>query len=156
MSRVEVIARALIVGGAVVAIATVAIIVGRNVFGGPEPPPLEESLGPLLQHATVTYDEERTDLGNAERSGRSAVLRVPEAATEDLAQAGLLRLLRRFGWRVSAGGGAVPPDGDVCLVVQTPSSWLDDAPDGDLRDRFDDAVNDAGSSSVIVDLFFCR
>ena len=156
MSRIEIIARALIVGGVLVAVATVAIIVGRNIFGGPKPPPTEASLGPLLEHATIVYDHERDDLGSEEHSARSVVLKVPEAATEDLARTGLLRLLRQTGWRVSSGGGAVPPEGEVCLVVNTPSSWLDDAANASLREHFDEKVNEAGIAAVIVDLFYCR
>lgn len=152
----EILARALIVGGVLVAIVTVAVIIGQNVIGGPTPPPTEESLGPLLEVSTLVYDEERGDIGNEEHSARSVVLTVPEAATEDLARTGLLRLLRQTGWRVSSGGGAVPPEGEVCLVVTTPSTWLDDAQNTRLRERFDEKVDEAGIPSVIVDLFYCR
>lgn len=154
MSRTEIAARALILGGIVVGVATVGVIVGQGLFAPPAPD--IESLGPLLDHSTVLYDRERDDLGAETGRGRSVLLAVPEASDQEVAQRGLLRLLSRNGWSVSSGGGAVPPDDDVCLVVTTPTSWLADRQNRELHEDFETQLDDAESAVVIVDAFFCR
>lgn len=154
MSRTEILARALILGGIIVGVATIGVIVGQRLFAPPAP--AIESLGPLLDHGTVIYDRERDDLGAEKGRARSVLLAVPEAADEDIARAGLLRLLRRTGWSVSSGGGAAPPNDDTCLVVNTPTAWLSDRTNRELRDDFEAKLSDANAAAVIVDAFFCR
>lgn len=154
MPRVETIARVLIIGGTVVGVATVGVIVAHSVFGGPKAPDTK-SLGPLLEHATVLHDRERDGFGTSDSKARSVLLGVPEAANQEVAQTGLLRHLRNSGWAVSSGGGAVPPDEDVCLVVSTPTSWLADPQNRELREDFETKLNEADSTVVIVDEFFC-
>ncbi len=154
MSRIEKISRALVMGGIVFGIATVGVIVGNRLFGGPKAPDTT-SLGPLLEHATVLHDRERDNFGTNESNARSVLLAVPEAANQELARTGLLRHLRNSGWAVSSGGGAVGPDENVCLVVSTPTSWLADGQNRELREDFESRVNGSESTTVIVDEFFC-
>jgi len=154
MSRTETIARALILGGIVVGVATIGVIVGQRLFAPPAPE--IESLGPLLHHGTVLYERERDDLGAEKGRARSVALAVPEASNEEVARTGLLRLLQRTGWSVSSGGGAAPPDDDVCLIVTTPTSWLSDSQNRELREAFESKLSDTEDAAVIVDAFFCR
>jgi hypothetical protein len=154
MSRTEILARALILGGIVVGVATIAVLVGQQLFAAPAPE--TESLGPLLEHSAVLYERERDDLGAEKGRARSVLLAVPEASNEEVARTGLLRLLRRTGWSVSSAGGAAPPDDDVCLVVTTPTAWLSDGQNGELREDFESKLSDTQDAAVIVDAFFCR
>lgn len=154
MSRTEIVARALILGGIVVGVATIGVLIGQRLFAPSAPD--TESLGPLLDHGTVLYGRERDDLGAGKGRARSVLLAVPEASNQEVARTGLLRLLRRTGWSVSSGGGAAPPNGDVCLIVTTPTSWLSDGQNRELRDDFETELNGTDSTAVIVDAFFCR
>lgn len=154
MPRTEIVARALILGGIVVGVATIGVIVGQRLLAPPTPD--TESLGPLLDHGTVLYERVRDDLRTDEGRARSVLLAVPEASNHQVARIGLLRLLRRTGWSVASGGGAVPPNEDVCLVVTTPTTWFSDGQNRELRADFEAKLNDDETAAVVVDAFFCR
>lgn len=154
MSRIEVAARALIVAGVAVALATAGVLGARALFGGPKAPELD-GLGPLLGVSSVVFDAERDDLDSSHGRERSVLLAVPEAPNAERARVGLLRLLGRSGWAVSEGGGAVAPEAAVCVVLSTPSHWLAEAVNAGLREPVTAAVESTDDPVVVADVFFC-
>lgn len=154
MSRIETIARGLLVIGLLAGLATVAVMVGGRVFGTSDAPAIAE-LGPLLRVGDVIHQRERSDLATQQRNGRSVLMSVPEALNQEAARNGMLRLLRSSGWVVSSGGGAVPRDGTVCLAVTTPTSWLAERANAELSSEFEDQLSETHSVAVVVDMFFC-
>jgi hypothetical protein len=154
MSRLETIARGIIVIGLVAGAATAALVLGGRLLGGSDAPPSSD-IGPLLGIATVVHERVRDDLAPGDRDGRSVLLAVPEAPTPQAAVNGLLRLLRSAGWIVSSRGGAVSADGELCIVLRTAQAWLDDAANAGLRDEFEARVAETREAAVVADLFFC-
>jgi hypothetical protein len=155
MSRIEIISRGLLVIGLVVGVATVGVIAGRQIFGSSDAPKIEE-LGPLLGQSEVVHSTERDDLSSRNgRSGRSVLLAVPQALNEEQARTGLLRLLGSSGWRVSAAGGAIPSQGDVCLALATATDWLGDDANAEFRKEFESPLAEDRPIAVVVDMFYC-
>jgi hypothetical protein len=155
MSRLDIISRGLLVIGLIAGLATVGVIVGRQVFSESDAPKIQE-LGPLLGQSEVIKSAERDDLtSKGGRSGRSVLLAVPQALNQEQARTGLLRLLRSSGWRVSRGGGAIPSQGDVCLALSTASDWFGESANKDLRKDFESALSERGDIAVVADMFYC-
>lgn len=155
MSRIEVISRGFLVIGLVVGLAAVGVIAGKQIFSESEAPKLEE-LGPLLQQGDVVYSSEREDLASKDgRPGRSVLMDVPQASNQEQARTGLLRLLASSGWTVSSRGGAIPPQGAVCLALSTSTEWLDETANADLSDEFREALTEKADVAVVVDMFYC-
>ena len=154
MSRLETIARGLLVIGLIAGVATVGVLIGGRLFGSSDAPAIEE-LGPVLRVGDILHERAREDLASREREGRSVLMAVPEALTQEAARSGMLRLLRSSGWVVSPNGGAVPRDGETCLVVSTPTSWLADSANSEFSEEFQGRLAETQSVSVVVDMFFC-
>ena len=154
MSRMEAIARGLLVIGMVAAMATVVVLVAQRIVRTSEAPEIAE-LGPLLGEGDVVYDREREDLGTSERPGRSVLLTVISALDQDDALKASLELLKRSGWLVSPNGGAVPRGGTVCLALSTPKEWLADRSNMKFKDEFDSKIRESSAIAVVVDAFFC-
>jgi hypothetical protein len=154
MSRIEVIARGFLVIGLLAGVGTVGVILWRNAFGTSAAPPVSE-LGPLLGKGEVVHDHEREDLGTSDKPGRSVLLSIPAAINQEEARTELLSVLKRSGWLVARGGGAVPPQGAVCLALSTPTDWLADRANAQFKQEFEQALEEASTIAVVVDMFFC-
>ncbi len=154
MSRMEAIARGLLVIGMVAAMATVVALVAQRIVRTSEAPEIAE-LGPLLGEGDVIHDRQREDLGTSERPGRSVLLSVIAAISQEEAKKVSLELLQRSGWLVSPNGGAVPRGSTVCLALSTPADWLDDRSNEKFREEFESKLREASTVAIVVDEFFC-
>lgn len=154
MPRIEIIARGFLFIGLVVGAATLGVLLWRQAFGTSAAPPMT-ALGPLLREGQVVHEHEREDLGTSDKPGRSVLLSIPAAINQEEARTELLRLLKRSGWLVAPGGGAVPPQGPVCLALSTPTSWLADRANAQYRSEFEEALEEASTIGVVIDMFFC-
>jgi hypothetical protein len=154
MSRIEAIARGLLVIGMIIAVATVVVLLAQRIVRTSEAPEVAE-LGPLLGEGDVVHDREREDLGTSERPGRSVLLTVISALDQDDALKASLDLLKRSGWLVSPSGGAVPRGGNVCLALSTPKDWLADRSNTKFADEFESKLRESSAIAVVVDAFFC-
>ncbi|HYZ93612.1 MAG TPA: hypothetical protein VFA34_14660 [Actinomycetota bacterium] len=154
MSRIEAIARGLLVIGAIAGVVTVVTLLAQRIIGGADAPEVAE-LGPLLGEGDVLHDAERADLATNERPARSVLLSVPAAINQKEAWSSMLRVLKASGWITSPNGGAVPREGSVCLVVSTPTDWLGDRGNADYKEEFERKLSEESTIAVLVDMFFC-
>lgn len=153
-SRLETIGRGVLVIGILVGLGALGVIFGRGIFETPREAPALQNLTPLLTRADVVSEQERDDLSQ-DRGGRTVLLSVPEADNEDAAVRSMLLLLRAARWFVTGRGGAVSPDGSVCLALSTPEFWLEDRANAELRAPVSAALREADHPGVVVDMFFC-
>jgi hypothetical protein len=153
-ARMETIGRGVFVIGLLAGVGALAVIFGRSIFNTPPEAPATERLAPLLAHADVVYNRERQDLSR-ELGGRTVLLSVPQANNEEAAGRGMLLLLQQAQWTVTGRGGAISPDGSLCLAVSTPTFWLEDSANRELRKDLEAAQAKAGNATVVVDMFFC-
>jgi hypothetical protein len=154
MSRIETIARGLLVIGALAGVVTVVALLAQRIVGTSDAPELAE-LGPLLGEGEVLHDVERADLGTKDRPGRSVLLSAPSAINQGEAWSAMLRLLKSSGWITSPNGGALPRQGTVCLAVSTPTDWLGDRSNARFKEEFETKLREHSTIAVVVDMFFC-
>jgi hypothetical protein len=153
MSRVELIARGLLIlalGCGVVAIAALGV---KAVFKKSDAPSVDE-LRALERYAYVAYEHTRTDI-TPDHESRSVLVAVPGAKNQETARRGVLVLLERAGWTVNRRGGAIRSDGKFCLTVRPPVSWLHDPVNKALRKDVEKRFKELGRVAVVVDLFYC-
>lgn len=153
-ARMETIGRGVFVIGLLAGIGALAVIFGRGIFDTPPEAPATERLAPLLGHADVVYSRERQDLSR-DLGGRTVLLSVPEANNEEAGGRAMLLLLQRAQWTVTGRGGAISPDGSLCLAVSTPTFWLEDGANSELREDLEAAQTKTNNTTVVVDMFFC-
>lgn len=152
-ARLETLGRGFFVIGLLAGAGALAVIFGRGLFRDPPAPPPTQTLSAILTQADVVFDGVRDDL--SETGGRTVLLSISEATDQAAAVRGTLLLLRNAGWRVSGRGGAISRDGNVCLAVSPPSSWLNDRANDELHDELDEAELETTTPTVVVDMFFC-